>query len=81
MVVCCVGHTLLLAAGVGGIGSLIGAATGYRLLLIGAAGLLVVTMATVVLRLRRRSGTSALDIGSDPANARPEDQPRPRRHG
>ncbi len=81
MVVCCVGHTLLLAAGVGGIGALIGAATGNRLLLIGAGALLVVTVATVVLRLRRRSGTSALDIGKDSADARPEDQPRPRRHG
>ena len=50
MVVCCVGHTVLLAAGVEGF-ALIGARTGNVLLLVAAVVLLAVTVTASVLRL------------------------------
>jgi hypothetical protein len=53
LVACCVGHTLLLAAGIGGIGTLIGAGTGNRVLLIGAAILLTAAGPHVMMRMRQ----------------------------
>lgn len=53
LVACCVGHTLLLAAGIGGIGTLIGVTTGNGLLLVVGAATLLAAVALVVMRMRR----------------------------
>ncbi len=53
LVACCVGHTLLLAAGIGGISTLIGAGTGNGLLLVGGAITLLAAVALVAVRARR----------------------------
>lgn len=58
MIACCVGHTLLLAAGVGGIGTLIGAGTGNRILLLAATILFVAAVALVAVRVARRQRSS-----------------------
>ena len=51
-VLCCVGHAVLVAAGVGSLTALVGGATGSVLLL--GAGLLLIAGAVVVLRRRDR---------------------------
>jgi hypothetical protein len=61
MVVCCLGHGLLLALGFAGLGAAAGAITGSTALLVLAAGVLVVLGAVVVARARRGHHTSDAD--------------------
>ena len=53
-VVCCIGHVVLLAVGVGTLSTLAGAATGSRLLITGGV-LLAVAAAAVAVRRRTRT--------------------------
>ena len=54
MLLCCVGHTVLLVFGVAGLSATVAALTGSTSVLIAAATAVGVTGALVALRLRRR---------------------------
>lgn len=54
LVLCCVGHTLLLAFGFAGLGAAVGAVTGTTAVLIAAVVALAVAGALVAVRLRHR---------------------------
>lgn len=54
-VACCVGHALLLAIGLGAVGSAVGAALGQIMVIIPAAAVLLGAIAVVVIRRRRGS--------------------------
>ena len=61
-IACCVGHTLLLAIGLGAVGSAVGAALGQALVIIPAAAVLVVAIAIVTIRRRQASGSTTRRI-------------------
>ncbi len=59
MVACCVGHTLLLTAGIGGFGTILGAVTGNAVLVVVAAVVTVAVSAVALRRAQRHRPTSS----------------------
>ncbi|UAL29849.1 hypothetical protein K8W59_19340 [Nocardioides rotundus] len=55
MVVCCVGHAVLLVAGIGGLGAVVAAVSGNTAVLVTAIALVGVAGVLAALRLRRRT--------------------------